>query len=213
MIKEENVFSRWSRRKLQTEKESLQEDAAIDLSTLDSGEENLTSDGLEATNDQNLNPDETDALLTDADMPDIETLNEGSDFSGFMSSGVSDELRNLALRKLFKAPGFNLRDGLDEYDEDYTSFEKLGDIITCDMKHQLEIEAEKLRQKEQETLANEEIEDITEAQVSTPDEPAEERSEDEDLLPDVTVNREGFEEEEAETSSDYKTQPTRGDRT
>jgi hypothetical protein len=63
-----------------------------------------------------------------------------------MSSGVSDDLRNLALRKLFKAPVFNIRDGLDEYDEDYTYFEKLGDIVTCDMKHQIEMQEKKLRE-------------------------------------------------------------------
>ena len=66
------------------------------------------------------------APLTDADMPDIDSLAEDSDFTGFMSPGVSDELRNLALRKLFHAPVFNIRDGLDEYDEDYTTFEKLS---------------------------------------------------------------------------------------
>ena len=63
-----------------------------------------------------------------------------------MSPGVSDELRNLALRKLFHAPVFNIRDGLDEYDDDYTSFEKLGDIVTSDMKHQIEVQQRKLRE-------------------------------------------------------------------
>jgi hypothetical protein len=70
-------------------------------------------------------------------------------------------LRNLALRKLFKAPVFNIRDGLDEYDEDYTYFEKLGDIVTCDMKHQIELEEQKLREAmEQEAEEIEETEDI-----------------------------------------------------
>ena len=79
-------------------------------------------------------------------MPDIDSLTDDSDFTGFMSPGVSDELRNIALRKLFHAPVFNIRDGLDEYDEDYTSFEKLGDIVTCDMKHQIEVQEQKLRE-------------------------------------------------------------------
>jgi len=93
--------------------------------------------------------------LTDADMPDIDSLVEDSDFTGFMSPGVSDELRNLALRKLFHAPVFNIRDGLDEYDEDYTTFEKLGDIVTCDMKHQIEVQERKRREAlEQENQAN-----------------------------------------------------------
>lgn len=75
---------------------------------------------------------------TDADMPPIESLNESSDFSGFMSPQVSDELRRLALRRLFHLPRFNIRDGLDDYDEDFRSFEVLKDIVTADMRHQME---------------------------------------------------------------------------
>ena len=64
-----------------------------------------------------------------------------------VSEGVSDELRNLALRKLFRSSVFNIRDGLDEYDDDFTQFEKLGDIVTSDMKHQMEVQEQKLREK------------------------------------------------------------------
>ena len=106
---------------------------------------------------------EEPVALTDADMPDIDTLGEDSDFTGFMSPGVSDELRNLALRKLFHAPVFNIRDGLDEYDEDYTSFEKLGDIVTCDMKHQIEVQERKRREaleREEQARAEAEGEDV-----------------------------------------------------
>ena len=75
---------------------------------------------------------------TDADMPAIDALNESSDYSGFMSPKVSEELRRLALRKLFHLPEFNVRDGLDDYDEDFRSFEVLKDVITADMRHQME---------------------------------------------------------------------------
>jgi hypothetical protein len=132
----ESALSRWSRRKHEADLlEQAEEVVEIDATSADE----IAS--LEA---------EVDAkpVLTDADMPDIETLNDDSDFSGFMSEGVSDELRNLALRKLFKAPVFNIRDGLDEYDEDYTYFEKLGDIVTCDMKHHIEMKEKKLREAE-----------------------------------------------------------------
>lgn len=59
------------------------------------------------------------AALTDADMPPLETLDAESDYSGFLSAGVSDALRRLALRKLFGSAKFQLRDGLDDYDADY----------------------------------------------------------------------------------------------
>ena len=135
----ESVLSRWSRRKLETEQPApmVEEPVPMDL------EADLNAAEQAATED------EAKPVLTDADMPDIESLDENSDFSGFMSAGVSDKLRNLALRKLFKAPVFNIRDGLDEYDEDYTYFEKLGDIVTCDMKHQIEMQEKKLREAQE----------------------------------------------------------------
>ena len=141
----ESALSRWSRRKLEAD----QATAAIEKSI-----------PLDAQTDQSVPAVQEDdvvekPVLTDADMPDVESLTEDSDFSGFMSSGVSDELRNLALRKLFKAPVFNIRDGLDEYDEDYTYFEKLGDIVTCDMKHHIEMKEQKLREAQAEAEAAE----------------------------------------------------------
>jgi hypothetical protein len=136
----ESVLSRWSRRKRDAEQATIDtEAAAVEVAMIDA------------------------PPLTDADMPDVETLTEESDFSAFMSPGVSDELRNLALRKLFRAPVFNIRDGLDEYDEDYTSFEKLGDIVTCDMKHQVEMQEKKLREameQEAEAIEDADLDDI-----------------------------------------------------
>jgi len=129
---------------------------------------------------------EAKPVLTDADMPDIESLDENSDFSGFMSTGVSDELRNLALRKLFKAPVFNIRDGLDEYDEDYTYFEKLGDIVTCDMKHQIEMQEKRLREAQEDEAAAAELdEDIVDEKIVDQDMEAMETIEDKELAEPV----------------------------
>lgn len=130
----ESALSRWSRRKLEAEQAA----PAVELTLPGELETEPSTAAVEA---------ETKPVLTDADMPAIESLTEESDFSGFMSEGVSDELRNLALRKLFRAPVFNIRDGLDEYDEDYTTFEKLGDIVTCDMKHHIEMKEQKRREE------------------------------------------------------------------
>ena len=85
-------------------------------------------------------------VLTDEDMPPLESLDEGSDYSGFLSPGVSEGLRRRALRKLFMSATFNVPDGLDDYDDDFTSFQALGDILTSDMKHQAEMEAERAKQ-------------------------------------------------------------------
>lgn len=80
---------------------------------------------------------------TDADMPPLESLSEDSDFTGFLSPKVSESLRRAALRKLFHGEGFNVIDELDDYAEDFTTFETLGDIITADMHHRIELEARK----------------------------------------------------------------------
>jgi len=142
--KNESPLSRWSRRKLESREA---EDNRLTALADDDNPGIAPAPEAEA---------EAPVVLTDADMPAIDSLTEESDFSGFMSSGVSDKLRNLALRKLFNAPEFNIRDGLDEYDEDYTYFEKLGDIVTCDMKHQIEMEEkERLEARQKELEASE----------------------------------------------------------
>ncbi len=147
----ESVLARWSRRKLEAKEAEENSPESIELAKLEAGGEGSLAEA----------PVEPEAPpLTDADMPDIETLTDESDFSPFMSPGVSDELRNLALRKLFRASVFNVRDGLDEYDDDFTTFEKLGDIVTSDMKHRVEMEEQKLREKlEAEQPVDDEIED------------------------------------------------------
>ena len=151
-IKDENFVSRWSRRKQQIthEEELIQEE--LEDSLEDDLEEEFVE--LEKTKEEKL---EQLNALTDEDMPDVATLGEDSDYSGFMSINVSEGLRKIALLKLFHGKSYNIRDGLDEYDGDYTSFEKLDpSIITADMKHLLEVEAEKVlvaeKKKEEELL-------------------------------------------------------------
>lgn len=86
----------------------------------------------------------------DEDMPPLESLDENADYSGFLSPRVSDGLRQLALRKLFQSAAFNVCDGLDDYAEDFTSFEKLGDVMTADLRHRLEQEAKREQARREE---------------------------------------------------------------
>lgn len=102
-------------------------------------------------------------LLTDADMPDLGSLDEQSDYTGFLSAKVSESLRRAALRKLFHSTAFNVVDELDDYNEDFTRFESLGDIVTAEMRHRAEIE----RRRELEPEAVEE----DHAGAAEPDEP------------------------------------------
>jgi hypothetical protein len=123
---DEGFLSRWSRRKQQ---------AKTDLK--DASNDNPAAQTIAEAKQQANVPIAEDEMPGDSDMPPIESLDEDSDYSGFMSPNVSDELRNLALRKLFRAGGFNERDGLDDYDDDFTNFEKLGNVITAEMRHQM----------------------------------------------------------------------------
>lgn len=64
-----------------------------------------------------------------------EELETGSDLSAVMSSAVSETIRRQTLRKWFHLPGFNRRDGLDDYDGDYRQFKSLGDVVTAHLRH------------------------------------------------------------------------------
>lgn len=93
---------------------------------------------------------------TDEDMPPLESLSEESDYSGFLSPKVSDVLRKQALRKLFHLSSMNIVDGLDDYAEDFTKFEGLGNIIPHEMKRMLDREKAKLEAEEEEEAAERE---------------------------------------------------------
>ena len=77
------------------------------------------------------------------DLPPPETLSADSDFTAYLGKRVAREVRRAALRQLFSSPKFNVRDGLDDYDEDYTNFQSLGDTVTAHMRHHVE----RLRQR------------------------------------------------------------------
>ncbi|MCP4125633.1 MAG: DUF3306 domain-containing protein [Gammaproteobacteria bacterium] len=104
---DEGFYSRWSSRKHEERQQSTVEQDA-------------------ATEPAEVEP----PALTDKDMPALDSLDDSSDYSGFLSSEVSDELRQLALRKLFHAADFNLCDGLDDYNDDFTCFTKLDHVVS-----------------------------------------------------------------------------------
>lgn len=89
---------------------------------------------------------------TDADMPPMDSLTAESDYRGFLSARVSESLRRAALRKLFHSAQFNVIDELDDYAEDFTAFASLGDIVTADMRHRIEIEAKRTAERVAQSL-------------------------------------------------------------
>ena len=53
-------------------------------------------------------------------LSDAQALTPASDFRPFVDRAVAPEVRNLAMKKLFADPHFNVMDGLDIYVGDYT---------------------------------------------------------------------------------------------
>jgi hypothetical protein len=81
------------------------------------------------------------------ELPRLEDLDENSDYSAFLNPKVAEDLRRVALRKLFRSAIFNVRDGLDDYDEDFTVYEPLGDVVTADMRHEMRRKAERAEEQ------------------------------------------------------------------
>ncbi len=140
--KNEEFLQRWSRRKAAANKNAQDAEAAQDQD-----------------NEPQV-PAQDPPPKTDADMPPVESIDESTDMGDFFSPEVSEELRRVALRKLFHLPQFNVVDGLDDYDDDFTTFEALGEIVTADMRHRMELEQEQLASSQAEEVAEEEIDDM-----------------------------------------------------
>lgn len=54
-------------------------------------------------------------------LDDVAALTRDSDYSAFVARGVTPDVRNAALKKLFTDPHFNVMDGLDTYIGDYNT--------------------------------------------------------------------------------------------
>lgn len=125
-----SFLSRWSQRKLEQQSTSPSEVQPLSQPEIDPCEV-----GAVVPDDLADDPiGEEACVLTDEDMPALETLHEGSDFSQFFSNGVSDELRDLALQRLFRLPEFNLRDGLNDYDEDFSRMTALSEAVVSQLR-------------------------------------------------------------------------------
>ncbi len=65
------------------------------------------------------------------DLPPIDGLGKDSDYTPFLGEGVPEKLARAAMRKLWRSdPLFAFRDGLDDYDDDYTIIETIAKAVT-----------------------------------------------------------------------------------
>lgn len=120
MTQEQDGFlSRWSRRKLDSDEAEQQAE--------ETGPEQETA----------------------ADTSESEAAAEPQEKPIWQRDDVDADTKKAALRKLFHKPEFNLRDGLNEYDDDFTQFAGLGSIVTHEMKRMLKLAEENTRPSEQ----------------------------------------------------------------
>ena len=103
---DDGFLARWSRQKVETKEKPADRQEAGEVAEAAPGQGDL---------------DEAKQAEIVAQLPDIESLDENSDFSAFMKEGVPQALRRRALRKLWRLnPLFANLDGLNDYDDDFT---------------------------------------------------------------------------------------------
>ena len=138
-----NFFSRWSQRK-QAVKQGVPLAEALpaaktqpQTNPLQASSQNAalaTQAGASQTKtaapSQNETTQEPAKLLT---LEDVSKLTPESDFTSYMTQGVSPEVRNAAMKKLLADPHYNIMDGLDIYIGDYNTPDPLPEGMLAKM--------------------------------------------------------------------------------
>ncbi|MFZ2739646.1 MAG: DUF3306 domain-containing protein [Burkholderiaceae bacterium] len=110
----DGFLGRWSRRKIEIgEGKPLSEPPAKDPTQPQAMETSLAPVTNKAA----------PVVAAEAELPtlaDAEQLTKDSDFKPFVARGVSPQVKNAAMKKLFSDPHFNVMDGLDIYIDDYS---------------------------------------------------------------------------------------------
>ena len=110
-------FSRWSRRKI-----DVREGRELDEPQLSS----VSAPGMTQPVNSVVSAASAVSASDEADakplptMADAQQLTPDSDFKGFMTQGVAPDVKNVAMKKLFADPHFNVMDGMDIYIDDYS---------------------------------------------------------------------------------------------
>ncbi len=120
----------------------------------------------------NQTDDEIEAPLTDiapSTVIEPENLEEAS-LPIWLQDDVDPEAKRSALSSLFREPEFNVVDRMNEYDEDFTQFKGLGNIVTQQMKHMLKLAEQKTRPDDSQQLVKSDLSNIEEGDISPFDE-------------------------------------------
>ncbi|MFA0546600.1 DUF3306 domain-containing protein [Vibrio splendidus] len=135
-----NFFSRWSQRKLdESTDEPLEVEQTLEATELTSSDsssfEILPADlspEMEAAAPQSLESEalETNEEVNASDVQDpAPEATEDLSVAQLLVSEASESVKKAALRKLFLSEEFNVRDGLDDYDDDYSNLKSLSEGV------------------------------------------------------------------------------------
>jgi len=169
-----NFFSRWSQRKLdESTDKALEAEQPVEETSFTSSEpasQTLSSAEELAPNDPtSIEP--TDALEESADTKESasETTEELS-MAQLLVSEASESVKKAALRKFFLSEEFNVRDGLDDYDDDYSNLKSLSEGVAESLRDWVKEKAEEETPSEQEQVTeNQEEASINNAEEAESD--------------------------------------------
>ncbi|MCW4439854.1 DUF3306 domain-containing protein [Vibrio splendidus] len=135
-----NFFSRWSQRKLdESTDEPLEVEQTLEATELTSSDSSSSeispadlSSEMESAAPQSLESDalETNEEVNASDVQDpAPEATEDLSVAQLLVSEASESVKKAALRKLFLSEEFNVRDGLDDYDDDYSNLKSLSEGV------------------------------------------------------------------------------------
>lgn len=120
---DQNFLSRWSRRKAQVRQGG--EPPALEPSPVDTAvaaEQPPAPGAVPPSLPAAVQaPVEAQPEVPKPTLADVQALTQESDFSRFVARDVDPEVKNLAMKKLFTDPHYNVMDGLDTYIADYNT--------------------------------------------------------------------------------------------
>ncbi|CAH7314409.1 conserved hypothetical protein [Vibrio chagasii] len=151
-----NFFSRWSQRKLDesTDKarEAEQPLEETSVTSPESASQTPTSAKELAPNDPApIEP--TNALGESGDTKESASeATEELSMAQLLVSEASESVKKAALRKLFLSEEFNVRDGLDDYDDDYSNLKSLSEGVAESLRDWVKEKAEEETSSEQEQV-------------------------------------------------------------
>ncbi|MEZ9363567.1 DUF3306 domain-containing protein [Vibrio sp. 10N.286.49.E11] len=133
-----NFFSRWSQRKLdESTDQPLEAQQTLEETELTSAKTSSAASSIDAETSESLergtlekeSPEHAvDSQTIDSQEIASETTEDLS-VAQLLVSEASESVKKAALRKLFLSEEFNVRDGLDDYDDDYSNLKSLSEGV------------------------------------------------------------------------------------